>query len=202
MSKTAFIRHTAEIAKYPNRYPFLNAAMDGVRDAGWLHKEMLDFLPASPPPAAECARLVRECDAYIGILGFLWGTQVPDRPHVSYTKFEFQVAEEAGKPFSFFLIDESAEGFPAGLTSGIPEGQLKDQQDFRKHVQERSMPKFVRTPEELRLWVCRSLQEPLPISEPGIPKDKDHPLLGFFFAKECLAKTIRPRLRLLLEQPE
>jgi hypothetical protein len=60
-------------------------------------------------PAEYCERAVRECDVYMGIIGFGYGSLVPDRPvPISYTELEFLAATQAGMPRLLFLIDEDS----------------------------------------------------------------------------------------------
>jgi WD40 repeat protein len=50
---------------------------------------------------------VTECDLYLAIVGFRYGSRVPGRPDgVSYTELEFLVATEAGMPRLVFVLDE------------------------------------------------------------------------------------------------
>ena len=56
-----------------------------------------------------CREAVEAADVYVLIAGFWYGSLVPDRPDVSDTELEFEIATEAGVPWLVFLLDE-AEG--------------------------------------------------------------------------------------------
>ncbi len=171
-----FISHTYEIARFPEEHPFLRAALDGAREAGWAIDEMEDFPAASAPPAAECERRVRACDAFVAIIGFLWGSEVPENPGLSYVEFEFESALAARKPTLVFVIDEQATGFPAGLTEGMSARERDLQKAFRRRIVAEAgakglIYKKLTEPHKLQHAVFRSLSELRPSNEhPSVPQ--------------------------------
>ena len=65
---------------------------------------------------------VRECEIYVAVVGFRYGSLVPGDA-VSYTETEFQAACEAGVPRLVFLLEEAACPLGAGdADRGLVEG--------------------------------------------------------------------------------
>ncbi len=54
-------------------------------------------LPREGQPAGYCQQRVRECDSYLAVVGFRYGSLVP-RETISYTELEFIEATIAGLP--------------------------------------------------------------------------------------------------------
>jgi Domain of unknown function (DUF4062) len=72
-------------------------------------------------PAAElCADRVCGCDVYVGVLCTRYGSPVADKPEVSYTELEFDIATAAGLARLVFFLDTAAADV------GIPLDQLID----------------------------------------------------------------------------
>ena len=162
----AFLSHTSEMAEYPQPRSFVQAAKDGVIEAKCLVDDM-QFFPGSDqsPRELDTERLL-QCDVYVGILGFKYGSPVRDQPEVSYTQHEFREARRAGKRLLVFLLDEQAEGLPPAATRDVTYGGRQDA--FRQEVQDLGgaglvCQKFKNADELQRLLVraLRHLQSPI-----------------------------------------
>src|SRR5262245_43967288 len=109
----------------------MDTAKAAIVRAGHVPVDMEDF-PASPEPSAQlCAQMVANCDVYLAVIGFRYGSPVRDRPGVSYTEFEFEQATALGLPRLVFLLDEDAE-VPARLTRDLQFGVR--QEAFRRRA--------------------------------------------------------------------
>jgi WD40 repeat protein len=110
-----FISHTSDLADYPPGLSFVQAAQDAVLKAGLRPVDMAQFAAREDTPAAYCERRVRECAIYLAVVGFRYGSRVPDRADgVSYTELEFLTATRVGAPRLVFLLDERA-ALPSSL---------------------------------------------------------------------------------------
>ncbi|MEV6694964.1 tetratricopeptide repeat protein [Micromonospora sp. NPDC051196] len=104
-----FISHTSDMAAYPDREAsFVRAAIDAVNRAQLVPVDMAFFAARDSQPAAFCQEQVRACEVYVAVVGFRYGSIVPDAS-VSYTELEFQTATEAGLTRLVFLLDESLD---------------------------------------------------------------------------------------------
>jgi tetratricopeptide (TPR) repeat protein len=133
---------------------------EAISAAGHVIVDMADFPATGQPPAQLCADRVRECEVYVAILGTRYGSPVWDRPDVSYTELEFEVAAEAGLDRLVFLLDTDAANV------GIPVSKLIDhelgarQEAFRHRVQNSGVAtQFFADPASLGQLVERSLQQ-------------------------------------------
>ena len=102
-----FVSHTSDMAMFPEDRPFVQAALDGVARAGMAPVDMRYFAARDGRPADYCRRRVSECEAYVAVVGFRYGSLVPGEP-VSYTELEYQAASDAGVPRLVFLLAEAA----------------------------------------------------------------------------------------------
>src|SRR5450755_2023893 len=107
-----FVSHTADMARFPQDRPFVQAALDAVGRAGMAPVDMRYFAARDGRPADYCRQRVRECEIYVAVIGFRYGSLVPDEV-VSYTELEFQAARGADVPRLVFLLEETA--CPPGL---------------------------------------------------------------------------------------
>ncbi len=155
-----FVSHTSELRDFPKGSPYVAAVERAISACGHVIVDMADF-PAADQPAAElCAERVRECQAYVGVLGTRYGSPVRDKPEVSYTELEFDTATEAGLDRLVFLLDTDA------AEVGIPPSRLIDhefgarQEAFRHRVQASGLVTQTFTdPATLGQLVERSLRE-------------------------------------------
>jgi tetratricopeptide (TPR) repeat protein len=130
-----------------------------VSAAGHVIVDMDGFPAADQPPAQLCADLVQGCDVYLGVLGTRYGSPVRDRPEVSYTELEFNIATEVGLDRLVFLLDTDADvGIPP---SALIDREFGGRQDaFRNRVQASELTtQSFSNPDMLALLVERSLRE-------------------------------------------
>jgi transcriptional regulator with XRE-family HTH domain len=102
-----FVSHTSDMAQFPVGRSFVQAALDAVSRTGMAPVDMRHFAAQDESPAEYCQRRARECEVYVAVVGFRYGSLVPGES-VSYTELEFQAATTAGIPRLVFLLDEIA----------------------------------------------------------------------------------------------
>jgi tetratricopeptide (TPR) repeat protein len=131
-----------------------------VSAAGHVSVDMTDFPAADQAPSRVCAERVRMCNVYVGVLGTRYGSPVRDKPEVSYTELEFDIATKAGLDRLVFLLNTDAADV------GIPLSKLIDrefghrQDEFRRRVRDTGLTtQSFANPSELGQLVERSLRE-------------------------------------------
>ena len=102
-----FVSHTSDMARFPEDRPFVQAALDAVGRAGMAPVDMRHFAARDGSPADHCQQRVRECEIYVAVIGFQYGSLVPGE-EVSYTELEFRAASVVGVPRLIFLLEDSA----------------------------------------------------------------------------------------------
>ena len=155
-----FVSHTSELQDFPSGGSYVAKVKEAISAAGHVIVDMADFPAAGQPSAQLCADRVRECEVYVGILGTRYGSPVRDRPEVSYTELEFDVAAEAGLDRLVFLLDTEAANVGIPLSKLIDHELGARQEAFRHRVQNSGLvTQSFADPAALGQLVERSLQE-------------------------------------------
>ena len=108
-----FVSHTSDVAGWPAGRSFVQAVLEAVARAGLAPVNMRYFAARDGKPADYCRRRVRECDSYIAVVGFRYGSIVPGTA-ISYTELEFAEAGAAQLPRLVFLLADGGT-VPADL---------------------------------------------------------------------------------------
>jgi tetratricopeptide (TPR) repeat protein len=124
-----FISHTSDMARFPENRPFVQAALDAVARAGMASVDMRHFAARDGSPADYCQQRVRECEIYVAVVGFQYGSLVPGE-QVSYTELEFRAASMVGLPRLVFLLEDAA------CPPGLKDADRGPVERFRQRLQE------------------------------------------------------------------
>jgi hypothetical protein len=123
-----FVSHTSDMDQFPADRSFVQAALDAVSRANMAPVDMRYFAARDGKPADYCRQRVRECDVYVAVIGFRYGSMVPGQA-ASYTELEFDEASIAGLPRLVFLLDK-----PAGLSARLTDADRGAVEGFRQRL--------------------------------------------------------------------
>ena len=155
--RRVFLSHTEELRRFPAGESFVSAAERAVARAGDAVVDMAYFSAREDKPAAYCRERVQEADVYLGLLGFRYGSSVPDRPECSYVELEYDAAEELGLPRLVFQLSEEPT-VPLPATVFVDAEGAERQSRFRQRVRERTTATFG-SPAQLEMLVYQALVE-------------------------------------------
>ncbi|NKE61024.1 TIR domain-containing protein [Lentzea sp. PSKA42] len=152
-----FISHTSELRRWPQRKSFVDAAESAIKRAGHAPRDMAYFTASEQPPAQVCIDAVKDCDIYVLVAGFRYGSPVRNRPELSYTELEFETATSSRLPRLVFLLHEDTQGTFHTLAD-LDYGRR--QATFREKLQESGLTTAaVENPDELETAILHSLTE-------------------------------------------
>src|SRR5580698_5128469 len=159
--RRVFLSHTSELREFPTGQSFVGAAEEAVKRAGDAICDMAYFTARDEKPADYCAGQVRDCDVYVGLIGLRYGSPVRDRPEVSYTELEFEIATGAGLLRLMFMLDENAAlPIPATRLFDTDPVLRTRQETFRAAITEPGLTvQKIATPEQLEVRLFQALKE-------------------------------------------
>jgi hypothetical protein len=176
-ARRVFLSHTSELREFPEERSFVAAAERAVSRAGDSVLDMEYFPARDEKPAGYCRKQVRRAQVYVGIIGFRYGSAVPDEPGMSYTELEFAEAGRAGLPRLVFLLDEKAAADRPEFLADPDTGLAARQRMFRERLENSGITvRAVASPGDLELLLYQSLTElpgrpAAPSGQPGRPLD-------------------------------
>lgn len=152
---TVFVSHTAEMMTFPVDRSYVRAVMDAVLRAGFQPVQMETFTANPLPPADYCRARIQSCDVFVGVIGFRYGSLVPELQETSYVDLEFREATRAGTPRLIFLLDDEAP-----IIRSMVDVDGRRVEEFRQRLLTAgTVVHTFRTPGELGEAVIQALQE-------------------------------------------
>src|ERR1700752_2155318 len=110
-ARRGLLSHPSELRRYPTEQKsFISAAEAAVARARDAVVDMAYFTAQDGPTAEACRQAGLGADIYVLIAGFHYGTPVADRPVISHTELEYEIAKAEGKPRFAFLLSKKAPG--------------------------------------------------------------------------------------------
>ena len=71
-----FVSHTSDMARFPPSRSFVQAALDAVARAGMVPVDMRYFAARDGKPADYCRERAADCEIYVAVVGFRYGSLV------------------------------------------------------------------------------------------------------------------------------
>jgi hypothetical protein len=115
--------------------------------------KMEDFGARDASAKDLCARLVRESDLFVGLMGHYYGSCPPGEP-VSFTELEYRTATSANLPRLMFVAPDDLP-IPASLRES--DASFEHQQALRREVMSDRVVASFATPEQLASAVTKAL---------------------------------------------
>lgn len=146
--------------------PCRDAAFKAILGLGYQCIRMEDFGPRDSTADPFCRALVKECDVFVGLVGYLFGSG-PEGSELSFTQSEYEAAVEAGIPRLLFL---TADDFP--MTLREPDALWQRQQEFRERVRKERIVASFKAPDSLATEVVKALRNLERKKLPAAPKPR------------------------------
>jgi hypothetical protein len=127
---------------------------------------MENYAASTSTPLEKCLRDVRECDIYVGIIGWRAGF-VPEGQQLPITQLEYRAALDAGMPCLFLLL----KGKPPAPKNSDDEMQLALVHAYRAEVSTRHTVREVKEKGEIGEDVMAGLFDQA-WRKPGVSRDK------------------------------
>jgi TIR domain-containing protein/uncharacterized protein DUF4062/NB-ARC domain-containing protein len=155
MARRVFISHTAELRELAEGGSYIAAVEAAVTAGDCVVLDMAYYTASDLPPAELDRDNVAKADIYLLVAGFHYGAPVRERPELSYTEHEFEVASELGMPRLVFLLSENATG-PGWLFRDLRYGVR--QEAFRWRLRDSGVTvREVTSPDDLKAAVLQAL---------------------------------------------
>lgn len=104
--------------------PYRTAAVEVCRRWGWDPVSMEELTPERASPAEWSESRVKECDAYLLLLGHRYGSLVPDRD-ISYSELEYVTAAASpDMPILVWTVDPAQPWSPSDIDTGDQKDRL------------------------------------------------------------------------------
>ena len=165
LTSQVFVSHTSDMDLFPAGRSFVQAVLDGIGRAGLAAVDMRHFAAREGAPVEYCRQRVRECEFYVAVIGFRYGSLVPGT-ELSYTEAEFQEASAAGKLRLVFLLHQDAR-----VPEGSADADRSAAERFRARLDQAGLIRAMfTTAADLELEVLHALTEAagaLPLIAPG-----------------------------------
>jgi hypothetical protein len=189
LTSQVFVSHTSDMAAFPVGRSFVQAALDGIGRTGLAAVDMRYFTARDGAPADYCCQRVRECEIYVALIGFRYGSLIPGTER-SFTEAEFAEASAAGIPRLVFLLDEAVT-----MPEGTVDADRGAVERFRQRLGQAGLivARFS-TPADLELEVLHALTELLRSRSPVAYEAGIRYLLPPELAAEMLGLLV-PRAR-------
>lgn len=173
-------------SSYEDLKAYRSVLLDTLQKMGdYLQIVAMEHFGADPRPALEvCQDKVAECDAYIGIFGWRYGS-IDQTSRLSMTEIEYRTALARNIPTFLYLLSEDQAVPPATIDTGVGASKLRR---LKREIAGRHVFQKFTTPEDLSRLVAADLgrhlraevqhKEPVDISGPVGPEvNSSHPYM-------------------------